>query len=172
MHMRLADPTPDILSVVPLGDGREAIVATLRLMRKLVREYKSHPMIRDTTRELTAFLPGKDWAAEAQLILDWVRNNIRYVLDTNGQELLHSPVKLLEKQAGDCDDMATLAAAMLESIGHPTRFVACGFVPGDLSHVFVETRIGGSWVALDPTENGPLGWSPPGQCERYVFHVR
>lgn len=172
MHVPRLSATPDIISVHYLGDGVDAIKETLRIMRRIVRVYRRDPTIRAIAREATQFLPGKEWAAQAQVLLDWVRNNIRYTLDTNGEELLHTPDKLIEKGAGDCDDMSVLVASLLESIGHPTRFVACGFAPGELSHVYVETLIGDSyWAAIDCTENGNLGWSPPGQVERFVFHV-
>jgi transglutaminase-like putative cysteine protease len=71
---------------------------------------------------------------------------------------------LLRLGAGDCDDKSILAAALLASIGHPTRFIACGFVgDGSYSHVFAQTKIAGKWVTLECTMNEwPLGRTPGG----------
>jgi transglutaminase-like putative cysteine protease len=63
-------------------------------------------------------------------------------------------------RAGDCDDKSVLLAALLESIGHPTRFVAIGFQPDDFEHVFVETKIADRWISLETTEPVEIGWMP------------
>jgi len=94
------------------------------------------------------------------MLYRFVRDSIRYVQDVNEIETVQEPQKTLEFGAGDCDDKATLLAALLESIGHPTRFVAIGFEPGIFSHVYVESRIGDSWVAMETTEPVEMGWEP------------
>jgi len=90
-----------------------------------------------------------------------VRDEIRYVQDTNGIELLHDPVTLLEIGAGDCDDKSILLASLLESIGHRTRFVAVAFEPDRFSHVWVQDYLDGRWVDLEPTEPLPFGVRVP-----------
>jgi len=71
----------------------------------------------------------------------------------------------LEHGFGDCDDKSILLASLLGSIGHSSRFVAIGYRPNEYAHVFVETIAAGgegNWIALDPTEDVPMGWRPPG----------
>lgn len=159
----LLDLTPQYApqSEHSIPPGREGVIETLRLMRRLVREYKKAPAIRNRTLESLNFAPEKDWLGEIEILFRFVRDHIRYTLDVNGIETLQTPERTLILGHGDCDDKATLLAAMLESVGHPTRFHAIGERAGELSHVFVETRVGDDWIALDPTESlAEIGWSP------------
>ena len=90
--------------------------------------------------------------------------------DINGVETLHEAQQVLKQRSGDCDDKAILLASMLESIGIPTRFVAVGFRPNFFSHVFVEARPYGDWIALETTHPAPMGWRPPNIKAAMVRH--
>ncbi len=103
----------------------------------------------------------KDWQCEVKQLHAFVRDSIRYVQDPIDIERIQTPDKTLELAAGDCDDKAILLASMLESLGHPSRFVAIGFEPGTYSHVYVETKIGANWIPLETTEPVEAGWEPP-----------
>lgn len=151
-----------ILSSIP--NGTQGVRATLREMSRIVKAYKANPQIRELALRLTANLPPKNWRAEVNAIFQFVRDGIRYVKDIQGIETLHTPVQLLRLGAGDCDDKSILAASLLASIGHPTRFIACGFVgDGSFSHVFAQTKIAGKWVTLECTmSEWPLGKTPKG----------
>ncbi len=129
-------------------------------MRQLVREGKRNPSIRAKALELVAHLPQKHWMGQIRALHAFVRDHIRYVKDINGIETVHTPETLLSVGQGDCDDKATLLAALLESIGHPTRFWAVGFKPGVFSHVLVETQVGPKWLPLETTEPVAPGWRP------------
>jgi hypothetical protein len=106
-------------------------------------------------------LKQKDFEGEARRLHAFVRDQIRYVRDTDGVELLHDPATVLQIGAGDCDDKAILLASLLGSIGHPTRFIAVAFEPGRFSHVWLQDYIGGRWVDLETTEPLPFGRSVP-----------
>ncbi len=149
--------TPAVEVTIP--SGMAGARATLREMARLAREYSKHPRIRQTAELIVAPLPGKQFRAEAVAIFDEVRNAIRYTRDAHHFETLSTPVRVLDVRVGDCDDMATLLAALLLSVGHPVRFVAIGQSRGEVSHVYLETKIGPHWLALDPTEPMPAGWS-------------
>lgn len=132
-------------------------------MKRLVRRSKTQLPVREQALAITANVPNKDYAGEARAIFYWVKSNIRYVQDVNGVETLHWPEKILKQKAGDCDDQATLVAALLESIGHKTRFVAIGRRKGQFEHVAAETKIGNSWFWMETTEAGyQFGQAPPG----------
>lgn len=133
-------------------------------MSELVKIGKKNPTIRAKSTSLVQSLPPKDRLAEIRTLFDFVQNHIRYVRDITNVETLHYPEQIIAQQYGDCDDKAILLAALLEAIGHPTRFVAVGFRPNHYSHVFTDTRIGSGnkWLSLDPTEMHPMGWRPPG----------
>jgi transglutaminase-like putative cysteine protease len=161
-------PINSRLGFIP--DGRAGTLATLKLMRQLVRNSKTSLPIRSLAVRLTNGENQKDWLSEVKRLHAFVRDRIRYVKDITDVETVHTPEAVLQFGAGDCDDKSVLLASLLESIGHPTRFVAIGFKPDDFSHVLVETLIGKSWVPLETTEPVEIGWYPPGVVSRLVVH--
>lgn len=118
-------------------------------------------------------IPPKDYLGEIETLFEWVKNNIRYTRDIHRVELLHTPRRLLELRAGDCDDMTMLLAAMLKSIGHPVRLVLVGFNPKkkkQFTHIYLEAQYKGWWIPLDATVNRPMGWAPPAK-NKQIFTV-
>ena len=111
---------------------------------------------------LTGHLRQKNYRGEVATLHNWVKEEIRYIKDIRDVETIQTPVQTLRLRQGDCDDKSSLVASLLESIGHRTRFVAVGFTPDSLSHVFVQTKIGKSWISVECTENWPLGAMPSG----------
>jgi len=156
--------------VTEIPEGREGVAHTLREMARLVREYKKNARIRDLAVQLTRDLPNKDYFREVARLHEYVRDNIRYVQDVRGVETVQTPTLTLDLGAGDCDDHALLICSLLESINHKTRFMAVGFQPGEIDHVFCETKIGHDYVAAETTEPVPLGWRPPDVVDHIVMY--
>lgn len=105
----------------------------------------------------------KDYLGEIKSLFEWVQQNVRYTKDTFRVEVLHSARRMLELRAGDCDDMAILLGAMLESIGHPVRLLLTGpdpLKPDLFSHIYLEVFHRGRWTPLDATMPYPMGWAP------------
>lgn len=146
--------------VIEQRPGTAGVAQTLDLMSALVKEYKKNPVIRELAVNLCAGLKQKDFRGEIARIHSFVKNQIRYIKDVHGVETLQTPLVTLEIGAGDCDDKSSLCASLLESIGHPTRFVAMGFLPGSYSHVTVQTKLGRGWRTVETTEPVELGWIP------------
>lgn len=132
-------------------------------MARLVRIGKRAFAVHNAAVARTNGCGQKDYACEVRSLHRFVRDAIRYVQDPVDIERIQSPDKTLEIGAGDCDDKAILLASLLESLGHPARFVAIGFEPNVYSHVYVETKIGNDWIALETTEPVEVGWSPDEQ---------
>lgn len=135
-------------------------------MSKLAGQAKATIRIRELALAILGAVPGKDFRGEIDRLFVWVRDNIRYTRDVRGIETVQTPEKTLEYMQGDCDDQVTLLASLLESVGIQTRFKAVGFMPGRFQHVYLEARDdspdgAGRMVALDPTEQVPVGWEPP-----------
>jgi transglutaminase-like putative cysteine protease len=144
-------------------------------MRQIVRAAVRDPRMvaRNKAIEITRGVASKDFRGEIETVYDWVDRNIRFVKDINGIETLQTPTRTLQLEVGDCDDHSILLSALLESIGHPTRFVAVGFSPGNFSHVLTETRLGGRWIPLETTVPGAhIGWYPPGVRARMVQNIQ
>jgi len=157
------------MQVIPSGEA--GVKVTLKIMREQVRRWKVDPNIRRLALSIVEQAGQKDYRKEIKLLHAWVRDRIRYVRDINGVETLHTPPRILEQGQGDCDDKSILLAVFLESIGHPTRFVAVGFQPFRYCHVYVETLFGkNDWVPLETTEPVAAGWAPPNVKARLVVH--
>ena len=156
------------LSALP--EGAAGVRETLRRMSILTREGVKNPVIFMRARALVRGLKSKDYVGEAKAVHAFVRDKIRYVRDPRGVETLHTPEKLLELAQGDCDDKSILAATLLESLGHPTRFIAVGFDPDHYCHVYVETRIGAKWIPIETTEPWEFGRPHPKPVTKMIHH--
>lgn len=149
---------------------------TLRMMRDLVHASvaASEQTVRLTAISIVkaAGVAPRDWTGEVSALQTWVRDNIRFTRDPEQFELLQTPEKTLEIGAGDCDDQATLLAAMLSALGHPTQFIAVGFDGGPFSHVLVRTKIGDSWVPAETILPGvTVGWWPDAVTTSYILKI-
>lgn len=167
--MLLQTPRLSFLGNIPSGEP--GTTTTLKLMRRFVNQYKRSPEVRETALSLISELRPKDWLGEINAVFSYVRDSIRYARDVRGVETLQIPSVTMDLGAGDCDDKSTLLASLLESIGHPTRFVAIGYTkPHTYSHVYVETKHGARWMPLDATVPMALGWKPRPPVARLVIH--
>lgn len=144
-------------------------------MRRLLLDSKrTDTRVRDCASDLIQNVPSKMWRQEIDAIFYFVNEQrggfIRYQRDPTDLECVQTPWETLIRRCGDCDDQALLTACLLECIGHPTRFMAVGFTPGQLSHVYSETKCGNEWLSLDTTEPHCVGWEPPGIKNRLIIY--
>ena len=180
MLLNLGKSLPPASSrIANIPDGVAGVRATLELMAKLARAGKKQLPVRLAALQITQRLPQRGYSEEVAALHAFVRDRIRYVQDVRGVETLQDPVRTLQLRAGDCDDKSVLLAALLESIGHPARFVAVGFRPGEWSHVYVETRAGlrgrrgrSIWLPLETcAPDFEPGEAPAGVRQRMVWYV-
>lgn len=137
-------------------------------MRSFVADAQRDPTLRGAVVEILHGLPARNARLELSTLLDFVRDRVRYQADPLDVEFVQSPARLLDAirrsgtAAGDCDDMAVLLAALVETAGYPTRFRVQGRPGQDFSHVVIEAQEpAGAWVTLDPTRrSGGLGTAP------------
>lgn len=182
MLLELGPSLPPIKAVLGnLPPGREGVSATLKIMARQARAGSKRLAVRLVALQLVEQLAQRDWLAEIRELHEFVRDRIRYVKDIRGVETLQEPERTLQLKQGDCDDKATLLAALLTSIGHPTRLHAVGFGPrGAFSHVYAETRtwvtdrLNGErrqkWIALETTEPWAMGRAP-NAVSHLIIHV-
>lgn len=173
LHGALGDVEPTQSTFQTIPNGPAGTAATLSAMRDLVMQALKDPqqLIREKALSLTRSLTARDWVAQATVLQEFVRDTIKYQRDPEPFELVQTPSKTLQYQAGDCDDQATLLAALLVSLGHPTRFVAIGLNGGPFSHVLCETLIGERWIAAETIIDRPFGWYPSNVTSRYIRKV-
>ena len=158
-----------------LPEGKAGTIATLRRMKELVRDAIRSPDQRTRNQALSIFqregIPPRAYQREAMALHKFVRDQIRYVKDPIGVELIQSPQRTLEMGQGDCDDKSTLLAAMLMATGKPARFTAVGFKDRGFSHVLAEYLEGVKWVPLETIIPKPAGWFPSGVTSKYSLNL-
>ena len=159
------------IRIVRVPKGPRGAIASAGLIAQLIREGARDFYVRQKAIEIfrQAAARPKDRFGEVLSLFHWVRNNIRYTRDIFRVELLHTARRMLELQAGDCDDMTILLGAMLVATGHPVRIALTGFNqrrPHVYSHIYLEVNVNGKWIALDPTMDRPIGWAPPALWKR------
>lgn len=143
----------------------EDVGRTLAVMAEMAQRQKTDPKTRKVADSVTggvtfpAGTAGRDEVATR--IWRFIKREIRYVLDPAGTELVQAPDAILKTRHGDCDGMATLAAAMLAGLGIESGFRAVAWEQkGVYQHVYAiyaPTRGEdvAKWHALDPVSPSP-----------------
>lgn len=158
-------PEPPKIYLGHIPKGYLGTQRTVAHMQALIREGAKDFHVRQKAIDilLARGVKPKDYLGEIKALFEWVQGNIRYTKDPFRVEVLHSPRRMLELRAGDCDDMSILLSAMLESIGHPVRLVLAGpdpLQPRLFTHVYLQAHHRGRWIPLDPTMPYAPGWAP------------
>ncbi len=123
-------------------------------MKRFAHQGKIDMSIRSKVEEICANVVQGDYASEVLAVYYWVCTNIRYMRDINDVEFVKEPKITLSSRSGDCDDIATLLAAMLMACGNQCSFVVAGFgTPPAPSHVYVQVETAKGPVPLDPVAN-------------------
>lgn len=173
--MPLFDTLPRMSGALPSDHRREYIpsgtagtAATIARMRDLVTEGKRDFRIRSLASQIIrdAGCGPKEYYCYAQALYQYCRDQILYIPDPNGVELIEQPWRIVESKAADCDSIVILLASMAESCGFPCRFVtvkADPSFPNEYSHVYLRIKIQGhGWVGADAImPNEQFGWEPP-----------
>lgn len=112
-------------------------------------------------REVVADAQNQGDALRA--VCNYVVDNVTYDVDkaeklsgTTGY--VPDPDETLSSGKGICFDYASLGAAMLRSVGIPTKIVTGYVSPDDLYHAWIMVYIDGSWTSAKFSVN-PQSWS-------------
>jgi transglutaminase-like putative cysteine protease len=106
---------------------------TLRRMAENIRNGIKTPDVVEVARGIVAHVPPRDCVGQALAIRKWVADRFRFVRDPLGVELIETPAFHLSRikdwgfVQGDCDDAATITAALGEAVGIPASLVAVAF---------------------------------------------
>ncbi len=166
------DAGPELLEETIAGDlvGQRVGVFKsqedqVRYLRQLVDEATPLASIRARARDIVFRIhnaPQRNQAAYAVAIGKWVQQNIQYVNES--PEVFQEPTATLAMGYGDCDDLVTLVAALVESLGIETQIVGMEWEHPDgraFQHIFPRAVIpmagGRKWyVPLDASLQRPL----------------
>lgn len=131
-------------------DGERGIFQTVEIMKQLKEHYKNDIRVRTTAMRLVNVNKIHDDKENARNIYSYLFENIRYIPDTSGTEVLQSPIYTMKYKGGDCDDMSIIGASFLESIGINTIYVIVGN-NGVWSHIYLYFSYKGKWIPFDLT---------------------
>lgn len=145
--------------VETLPNGDDGTRLTLVRMRDAVLDAVTHPLVRWYAGDCARKARPGDIAGQIAAIRQFLTHHVQFVPDPLTVEWLTPPAALLQTitdrfyTMADCDDVATLGAALGGAIGIPSRFQVLGFVhpDGPMGHVYTELFDGAQWVELDIT---------------------
>lgn len=157
--------------------------STLRLMQHLVNgAIQDHEFVWWVRGEINFIAPltieDRNWVGVARAIRSYVAAHIRFCPDPDGIENITPPrehmklLKLHRVLLGDCDDAATLSAAMGKSLGIPAEFRIFAFYKPDNPYQHVVTYLhprGGSVIDMDTT--APAQKLPPKATRSFSMRV-
>lgn len=135
---------------------------TIKLMVQHARgtEGEQNLKVRTWAERIIKDVRPKDYLSEILAIRAWATSPwLHYVNDARHVEQCKTPFRMLTEiettgaATVDCDDIATLIAALGMCIGREARYTMAGFgSPGEYSHVFCSLREprSGKWIVCDP----------------------
>ena len=164
-----------VLIAVPGG-----VETLLRLMQEKAQSGAQDPYVQQLV-DIAA--PNGD----VPTLYDWLKAHYGYAPDPSGtfnldgretyyEELLITPSRIAEDYvtkgvtySGDCDDLATLSAAMLTILGYTSRIAVVSFSQsGELEHAYAEYLSPEGWIPFDLASTKPLGWQFPNTRAVYL----
>lgn len=147
---------------VVVGERRSLTKETLDLMEKFIKSGRSDSKLCHMARRIAAGARTPQEAAE--MVHSWVRTWIKYRPDPPGAELVQDAEATLRIKAGDCDDLATMAGALLRCLGHDVEPLAVWWKVPDRSrftHAVVKDHTSG--LVVDPVAPTLTPWPPAGR---------
>jgi transglutaminase-like putative cysteine protease len=164
------------IKYIKIPHGEEGTRATLKIMKELVLSPWGHrnPEVVWLARAIAEDVspgPTKDYRAQADALLQFMKQNVDYRLDPSGLEYVPTPwYTLLVSGKEDCDGHSTAIAALAMALGMRAGFRTVRGDPSrpdQWSHVYAVIGIpvkGGktNWLTADSTQKESfLGWDPP-----------
>ncbi len=139
-----------------IGKGGDAIRNTVAHMARIARFGNHQPMLILTVQNIIRDHPER--REQARAICEWVKEHVTYTRDPKGLEMVQEPVFMITqinvygRATGDCDDMATLMAALLLAAGFHAGFRVIGPRDFRLKHVYNIVALHGETIPMDATE--------------------
>lgn len=113
--------------------------------------------------ELAPSFAGSTTEETCYNVWKFIKNNIRYQVDANGNQYVQTPSALWHSKVGDCKSFAVFAASILHNLGIDgvIRFVSYSAKDDIPKHVYVVVPGGAETIIVDPTPlpNGKVYWN-------------
>jgi hypothetical protein len=154
-----------IFQQVPYGNR---LTKTLEIGQAIAQRFGTSDLGIKMSRWIKTTWNAQTKADEARAVRAWVQQTVKYFSDPHGAELVSDPIYTM-KNGGDCDDLATLAAALLIALGHNARLAAVKWQGRqDFTHAVVADLT--AEVIVDPVSVEPEIWPPaPYIAERIIY---
>jgi transglutaminase-like putative cysteine protease len=139
-------------TLAPIATGKKGVAETVKIMCRMLEHSKADLELRHLALQLIEHVNSHSHDDEIEVLHNFVRDNIRYVMDIYDLETIAIPSYTLALGQGDCDDQSLLLAALLRAIGIPTMFVTASYnASKNDEHVYVWCSIDDREYHLDPT---------------------
>ena len=168
-------------------DTMETLNGYIKRIRQYALEGIGDPFTLDAARKIVSRCKPYDQKCETKAIFEFVRSRVKYTPAPSryGKEVLQTQAKMLAdidmfgRASGECEEIATLMAALLANVNIETALVygademseENGVMHPNYKHVWVAARVPGvavneGWVHLDAT-----GYKlKPGQHFKFKFY--
>ncbi len=142
-------------STPTLRVNQPRLIDVVEWMRRFAHKGKSDLEVRQLVETICKDLVQGDYAGEVLAIYYWVCQNIRYMRDIHDVEFVKEPRQIVATKSGDCDDIATLLAAMCMTCGNTCEFLLASYSPSQTmpTHVFLRVNTPSGPMVLDPVAN-------------------
>ncbi len=142
------------ISVLDSEKPFQGLADKVALIVSYYQESLRHPSIRDTAEK---FSLDETRQPNVVALFARLRSHFRYIPDPVGAELIKAPwiqaddIGQKGHTMGDCDDAASLAYTLLNSIGVPAKLAVGWYGDNeDPSHIWVEIPLSdGGWLPFD-----------------------
>jgi transglutaminase-like putative cysteine protease len=144
--------------MVPAARGGKVLLDASGNTADIIKAIKAaDAAIGPQTKPLSTMLSTGNAYTDGMAVHNWIRNNISYIEDPEGEQLIPTPARVLHNGFADCKGMSLLANNILKGMGHRCAYRFARYYgspsPGRFSHVFAQvfdaTR--GGHYFCDPT---------------------
>jgi len=92
-------------------------------MVEIIQESSRDPELRAKAIEIIQPAATGMYGNELRLLFEFVRDQMKYIGDTNGEDIFQWPALTLENLAADCNNRVLLLGALARSVGFPVRLI-------------------------------------------------
>jgi len=144
---------------IALGGSDPDAYQILQILDSLGQQFARMPIIRESAVRIVGRASDNDTSEQLRTILEFIRNNVKYVRDPSGSEYVISPLRMLQQIAsggysqGDCDDHVLLFNSLVGSLGFAVRPVGVHLYSQSVfDHVISQVMYNSRWIDVDPCQ--------------------
>lgn len=145
-----------ILSILPATLGKDYLVVSDQSTTDIIREVvKSHKYFHNDYLLISDLFDSSNDFECLEGIFDFLKENVRYKIETDDEQTTKSPARLLIAGYGDCKHYAGFVGGVVDCLGFNWcyRFASYNLLNSNPSHVFVVVFLNGKEIWIDPVLN-------------------